>query len=264
MADPLSGFAAALLDPARPLPPGVTVRPGADIARRMAVYRNNIVVGLIEALRAGLPVTEAIVGADFFRAMARDFAVTHKPAVPMMFAYGDGFPAFVAGYEAARSVPYLAGVAALEAARTAAHHAADAPALSPSALARMLSARRPEATLASRLDPHPAARLVESEHPIVAIWQAHQGEDQPGFAGPWRPETALVTRPEAEVRVRALDPVEGRFAALLFAGATLAEAGAAGLALDAGFDLGRSLIALAEAGALAGLDDTPTEEMPGS
>lgn len=250
----LTAFAAALSDPERALPPGLAVRRGADLGRRFAVYRNNLAVGLIDALRAGFPVTERIVGRDFFRSMARAFAAGHRPESPVLLEYGAAFPGFVAGFEPAASLPYLEGVAAVEAARSRSYHAADAPALGIAELADLLAESGGDDLLAARVVPHPAALLVASRFPVAAIWAAHQGDGPiPGFAGPWQPETVLVTRPAFAVRVRSLDPAGGVFAAALLAGASVGDAGALALRDDGGFEAGGALVSLVEAGAVAGL-----------
>ena len=44
-------FAAALLDPDRPVPEAVTAHTARRPLRRFAVYRNNVVAGLVNALR---------------------------------------------------------------------------------------------------------------------------------------------------------------------------------------------------------------------
>ena len=66
-------------------------RMGAPDARRFAVYRNNVAVGLIGALEARYPVSRRIAGDDLFRAMARAFVRAHKPRSPVMIAYGGSF-----------------------------------------------------------------------------------------------------------------------------------------------------------------------------
>lgn len=249
----LAGFAAALVESDLPVPTGLAVRVGADPARRFAVYRNNVTAGLVEAVREGFPVTERIVGEAFFQAMARAFVAARKPASPVLSAYGSAFPAFVAGFAPAMPVTYLAEVAALEAACTEAYHAAELPALEPAALAERLATSTGATLLAVRLAKHPAARLVICRHPAGSIWQAHRDAAAPEFAGPWIPETVLVTRPAGEVRVRVLDTGAGGFTAALLAGASVGEAGATALQADEGFDAGGALIALAAAGAIADL-----------
>src|SRR5262245_42138387 len=72
-------FAAALLDPDRPVPAALTAHNGVHPRKRFAVYRNNVVVSLINALRTRFPATEAILGAEFFFATARSFVAAHPP-----------------------------------------------------------------------------------------------------------------------------------------------------------------------------------------
>ena len=91
-------FAAALGEPSAPPPATTHGRMGAPDARRFAVYRNNVAVGLIGALEARYPVSRRIAGDDLFRAMARAFVHGHKPRSPVMIAYGEEFPEFVADY----------------------------------------------------------------------------------------------------------------------------------------------------------------------
>ena len=66
-------FAAALLDPALPVPAGVTSARGKADAKRFAVYRNNVAVGLTRALASRFPVVERLVGEEFFAGMARAY-----------------------------------------------------------------------------------------------------------------------------------------------------------------------------------------------
>ena len=50
-----AAFAQALLDPDLPCPSGLCTWNGSDPARRFAVYRNNVVVSLIDALADIVP-----------------------------------------------------------------------------------------------------------------------------------------------------------------------------------------------------------------
>lgn len=242
-------FAAALLDPALPMPAGLTTARGVPDAARFAVYRNNVAVGLIKALEARFPVVERLVGADFFKAMARAYIQAEKPASPLIFAYGDGFADFIAGFEPARGVPYLADVARLEAAWTRAYHAADVAPLGIGALAEV----DPQALTGLRLAPHPAAALVRSAHPAGSLWQAHQGGTIAPLASR-SAETVLVARPDLEVTVTVLPARDAPFAAALLSGATLGDAAEAALGADARFDFGPALVGLLSRGAFAALN----------
>lgn len=85
-----SALAAALLDPDAPCPVGLTAWNGSDPARRFAVYRNNVVVSLIDALAATFPVTLELVGEEFFRAMAGVFVRAVPPTSALLAEYGGG------------------------------------------------------------------------------------------------------------------------------------------------------------------------------
>lgn len=236
-------FAAALFDPQAAPPSGVTTARGGPDARRFDVYRNNVMVALIGALEQRFPVARRLVGDDFFRGMARAFVAVSKPASPLIFRYGDDFPTFIAAFEPARSVPYLADVARLEMAWSLAYHAADAAPLALAALAKIA----PEALPSAKLVPHPSAALVGSPWPIGSIWEAHRHDPVAPVAHPG-PQTILVVRPEADVNVHILPARDTRFASSLFAGMTLgAAAEAAGD--DERFEFGTALVGLVSLGA---------------
>src|SRR5205807_2161977 len=122
-------FSAALLDSDLPAPPGLLGPDGEPSPRRFSVYRNNVVVGLVEALKANYPAVCRIVGEDFFGAMARDYVVARPPTSPILLDYGGDFAAFIAGFEPTANLPYLADVARFERAWSEAYHACEACAL---------------------------------------------------------------------------------------------------------------------------------------
>jgi hypothetical protein len=102
-----AGFSAALLDPERPVPAGLITPDGKPATRRYAIYRNNVTVGLTEALEAGFPVVRKIVGERFFQAMAVVFVRNHPPASPILAGYGADMPGFLRGFEPVAHLKYL-------------------------------------------------------------------------------------------------------------------------------------------------------------
>ena len=109
-----SRFRAALLDPGQPAPPGLTGSGGGPAARRFGIYRNNVTASLTEALRQSFPVVRALVGEDFFTAMAIAHLRAHPPASPLLMFYGQDMADFVAGFAPAQHLGYLPDVARLE------------------------------------------------------------------------------------------------------------------------------------------------------
>ncbi|MDE3177447.1 MAG: putative DNA-binding domain-containing protein [Pseudomonadota bacterium] len=239
----ISAFARALTDPAAP--PPLALR-GSD-PRGFAVYRNNVAVGLIKALEARYPVVRRLVGDDYFRAAARAFIARNMPQSAVLIAYGAALPQFLRAFPPAAEMPYLPDVAALENAWVEAYHAAEAAPLTLAALAEIA----PERLERLRFRFHPAARWLRLATPAASIWAAHQGEGEPEPPAHWRPEDALITRPDADVRVRVLPEGGYDLIAALQAGATLGEA--AEPLLAAGCDPGAHLVGLIEAGALSAL-----------
>ena len=246
-------FVSALTAAEVQMPAGLTTHRGTRDARRFAVYRNNVHVGLVGALEKAFPVVRQLVGEAFFQIMARAYVAAEKPASPVMLEYGDGFANFVAGFAPAGRLPYLADVARLEVALTQAYHAAEADALDRAGLAGLDPSRLDAMTLAL----HPAVRLVRSAYPIGTIWSHHQQQPVRPVEH-WRAEAVLVTRPDAELRSTILPPCDVPFVAALVAGASLAEAAGAAVDADQTFAFGEALIALIDLGAVTGFRDRET------
>src|SRR5260370_20243834 len=156
-------FAAALLDAALPMPIGLVAPDGEPSPKRFAVYRNNVVVGLTEALKDAFSVVHRIVGAEFFQAMARAYVVIEPPTSPILLDYGAGFPDFIGEFEPAATLPYLADVARIERAWTEAYHAPEAAPLDPGTFRAIEPDRLPEI----RLLLHPSVRVVRSQFPAL-------------------------------------------------------------------------------------------------
>src|SRR3990167_7733275 len=93
-----TAFANALLDPELPSPGGLSTWNGSDPATRFAVYRNNVTVSLIDALADTFPVVQALVGEEFFRAMARVSVRATPPRSRLMAFYGHDFADFVSAF----------------------------------------------------------------------------------------------------------------------------------------------------------------------
>jgi hypothetical protein len=237
-------FARALVDPEAPPPMGLP-------ARRFAVYRNNLVVGLVDALAERFPVCQRVVGEDFFRAMAGVHARRAPPRSPILAEYGDDFPDFIAGFPPARELPYLADVARLEYAVGLAYHAADATPLPVDAI----KAVSPETIGRSTLALHPSLRLVSSPYPIVSIWRTNSPGAEPRALDLGEPQDALIVRAALNVEVNVL-PQGGRaFICALCAGSRVADAISRGVSAASHFDLTTCLRLLLSSGAIIALRD---------
>lgn len=245
-------FAAALLAPDRPCPPGLTAWNGSDPARRLAVYRNNVLSSLIDALADTFPVTQALVGVEFFRALAARFVRCQPPRSCVLADYGAELAPFIDAFEPARSVPYLGDMARLEFARVQAYHAADAEIVSGDAVRRALA--EIERVDELRALCHPSVAVLASAHAVVSIWAAHQGEGELGTVDADAPEVALVVRLHQDVLVLRLPPGADTFITSLQRGEPLGAAAVQAAQQAPAFDLPASLALLLGHGALSALE----------
>lgn len=202
-------------------------------AMRMAVYRNNVTAALINALRVRYPVTADVAGAELFRRIAYAYADAHRPLSPVLIHYGASFADFVARFEPAVAMPWLAGLAEVESAWWQAYHAAEAPALAASRLGEVPPAEWDSLGFTF----HPSLRLVRSAIAAGSIWQDRRRGGPPGGAMPGLPQDIVVARPGAEVELRIVTPAFHDLLAALMAGAPLARAVQTVTQADPAFDL---------------------------
>ena len=213
----------------------------------LAVYHRTALASRRSALAATYPVVRRLVGADFFD----EVAARHARSAPSMsgdlHAYGAGFAGFLEGYAPARSLEYLPDMARLEWAVHACAHAADGVDFDFAALGRL----PPEMLDGVVIRLHPAARLVASPHPVLAIWEANQ-EGCDGTPGRDQgPDRVLVRRLGFAVAPVALDLASWKLAQAFACGATLGEAADA---LGTGQPLEAALARLGTLGALGGFE----------
>lgn len=235
-------FAAALLDPERACPPGLRAWNGSDPSARLAVYRNNVVSSLIDALADTFPVVQQLVGEEFFRAMASVFVRRAPPASVILAHYGAAFPAFIEGFEPAQSLPYLADVARLEFYRVCSYHAADAEPVAEQSVALALSSGERMGEL--ELVCHPSVQTITSNYSVVSLWAAHQHEGEVGRVDVDVPEQAIVLRAGLDVLVVPASAGAVQFTQALQQGHKLGEAAAQAAMADSQFDLTDALTVL--------------------
>lgn len=215
-----------------------------------AVYRNTVLKGCIDALEANFPAVARLVGSDWFRAAALPYVRATPPTSVMLMDYGLDFPDFLADFEPARELPYLADVARLDRRWTEAHMAADAPALDASSLAALPA----EALGELRARPHPATRWAwHPAQPIYTLWRANREHRPLDDRLDWVGDGALLTRAghDGVVRWQAAGPGLCAFLDACAVDQCLTEAAQASLRAEPDLDLARLWADLITTGALA-------------
>lgn len=251
-------FAAALLDPALPPPSGIAVSGNIAAEERFAIYRNNVVEGLVRALATRFPAIERVVGEEFFAAMARVYATQSPPRSPIMAFYGEDFPQFIESFAPCAELPYLADLARLEAARTRAYHAADATPLTAEDFAGIKTE-----LAALRIRPHPSLFVLASSHPVATIFAMNMGDLPLAEIADWHGEDFCVVRPHARVELHRLPKGSAVFLSRWAEGATLAEAAEAALAAEPYFDLAENLSVVIRCGLIAEIASQPKKRVKG-
>ena len=244
-------FATALFAPAD------SGGPLAALTRQpaFAVYRNTVMKACIDALEANFASVARLVGSDWFRAAAALHVAAQPPEDARLLRYGGGFPEFLAAFEPARALPYLADVARLDRDWTEVHAAADA-----ATDAARFATLSPEALGATRVAPHPAARWRWFDcQPVFSIWSRNRGESADDSEITWQGEGALLTRQDGAVTWRAASLADCVFLDACVGGAQLVDAAEAALRAQPQADLAALLAGLLRAEALVLASDPATE-----
>lgn len=231
-----SEFTASLLDPDLAVPQGLVDPAGRDAGKRFDVYRNNVVVSLMDAMETAFPVVQKLIGSENFRKLASIFVRKHPPDTPLLMFYGTSFPGFLDCFEPLAHVPYLADVARLEQARRTSYHAADCR----SVAADILGQITPDRLMGVKFKIVPSVQIVSSHYPIVDIWEFNMvpNAEKPTAVA----QTALVTRPGLDVDMKVISCAEATFLQALQENQTLEQAYEAGTTKAVDFDLSAMIV----------------------
>jgi hypothetical protein len=199
------------------------VQPDAlGASRRVSVYRNAVQSNWRSALANVYPVVLKLVGKSFFNEAADRYAEAHPSTSGDLHDYGGRFGDFLQTYAHASELKYLPDVARLEWAMHEAFHAED---VKPLQMAK-LAAVAPEDYGNLQFAVAPWVRLIDTAWPILAIWEANQGDgDLPDdfdlhAGGDW----LMVRRDGFECTIDWLEESDFQLLQACMAGATLAQA----------------------------------------
>ncbi|MDQ6645747.1 MAG: DNA-binding domain-containing protein [Pseudomonadota bacterium] len=205
---------------------------GLEPAARLRVYEHAIAATLTAALRDSYPGVLALVGKDFFDAMAARYRRHYPSTSGNLQHFGAALADFLADMPEAHRLPYLPDVARLEWCRQLTALAADATTVDASRCAEVAAAA-PERL---RVCLHPSVHLLRSAHAVLNLWQWCQA---PSDIAPSvdEGEQVLLWREDGEVAMATLEPATFRCIEMLAGGNDVATAWAGACDMDHAFDL---------------------------
>jgi len=212
----------------------------------LAVYRTTIRSNYRNALAATYPVVRALLGVAAFGALVDAYAAARPSTSGDLNEYGEGLGDVLAASSDPADPRRLPDLARLEWAIDEAARAADADA-TPAEVFAALSALAVEVRAASRFPLQPFVRLVHAQGPILETWRTHVAP----LVREHRDEWLIVRRDGEGVRIERLATAEHAWLSALAEGATLGEALARALAVDAAFDIPSAVGARIADGTLA-------------
>ena len=196
----------------------------------LAVYRNTVVRGAVDALAATYTTVITMVGEPWFRAACAVYADDHPPCEPSLMRYGANFPDWLARFPPAHDTPYLHGIARLDRAWWESYFAGDAQRL----VAEDLAGVEPADLERTRVRLHPSVRLAAFDQNLLSLWRDHRdaARTPATFQIEERPEFALIVRTGMDVQAQALTQGEHAFLQACIAGDSLLAAAQCALATD--------------------------------
>ena len=226
-----SAFFHSLLDSVPSLPDGLRIWNGSDPTQRYAIYRNNVMLSLSEALADNFPAIRTQVGVDFFTVLSACYIRHSLPDSPILAFYGADMPAFISTFEPLKNYPWLSDLARMDLAFIRAWHARDV--VAPEHLTL------PEDIMNRQVWLHPSLQLVCSSWAIYSLWirdRIQETGKETGYINPAQPQNVMLFRPHLDVMALQLPIASARFVGTLLAGKTLVQAIKEGLDCDVAFN----------------------------
>ncbi len=242
-------FAGGIFFGDQPIPAIISAVSGRASSSHFGVYRNNVIVGLINAVAARYPVARKLLWPESFDQIALMYVMKEPPRSPVLLEYGDDFPQFLRSIGQIAAAEYVADIAELESARTRAYHAADATPMSRNVFTEFAAEELPD----MRLMLHPSALLLKSRFPIVTIWETNRHAGGISICQ-WIPEAALIARPHLDVTVWRLSRGVYEFLAAIAEGQTIGQAITQASAGVADFNLSECINILIAAEIVVGVE----------
>jgi hypothetical protein len=258
-------FASAIRTGDAALVAGRVAANGIPADRRVAIYANNVRENFLGTLEATFPVLAQLGGRDWLRGVGTTYLRDCPSRSGNLHFVGERFACFLGAALGDTPYAYFQDVARLEWAYQEVLVAREPGVFDRDALALLAPARHGTIVFAM----NPAARLVDSVYPLLAIWQANR----PECAQQACPEVSLdagasrllVLRRRDHVELRDMPAGDFAFLSSIARQRPLATAAEDALHVDPDFDLPQALTRLVQLEAITGWrlpDSNPISDSP--
>lgn len=168
---------------------------------RFDIYGGSITEGFVKALRENYPVTEKLVGEEFFRLMSYNYIANNHSSSPNLGDYGVSFADFVENFSPAKCLPYLADICRLEWRWQKAYYGMDYLPLDVNQLSK-LNCDSQSLLVFKRCA---NSSLLKSDYPLKKIWDFNQTDDNNTIIDLKEEQNLLlIWRPDMEVIIEEL------------------------------------------------------------
>jgi len=249
-------FINCLLSPGQEILQNIFMGNPQSLDSRFSIYRNNVIVGLINALEDKFPVCLRLLGDDNFRQLAKEYIGDNLPSSPVMFEYGKSFSKYISSNDVIKYAPYLPDVAKLEYNIGEAYHAPNSPFITLSDFEEIGASK----LFNSRVTLHPSVSCFHTNYPIVEIWKTNSYDQEVKSITILNAEDVLVSRPSFDIMIESLPVGAVSFIKQLSDGKSMSEAVAVVNDMNANFDLTKCLQIIMRSGVIANISFCGQEE----
>src|SRR5215813_9617458 len=229
---------------------------GRSPEKRLVVHLRNYQQSLVDALLTKFPATGWLLGTQTLTEAATRFIREYPPQAPCIAEFGAGFPDFLSQSPAAVRAPYVREFAELE---WYVGKAAIAVSGVPVTL-QELSSIQAEVLPDTLFELQPGVHYLSMSWPVDELMELYFSETVPERFALSPAEVRLEVRgARGEFHFSRLDPAEAIFRQAISEGHYIGDAAESALEVNAGFDPGRGLVALVEAGLIQAIRKSPDE-----
>jgi hypothetical protein len=184
---------------------------------RINIYVNAYFYRLLECLKEEFPAALAVIGANDFAGLVRDYLVWRPPTEPSIFYAGRYLAEFLRNHNLAKRWPFIAELARLERATLESFHAPEAPTLTGEEMRAIPPQQWPTIELRS----HPGVEILYGEWRVSEMLSAVERGDE--WVEPKQEKNeVIVWRRGTNVHYRMLENAETDSLVLLQKGTSFA------------------------------------------